>query len=294
MEIERIDGINPSHEAHGYRGRTDLDGFHIFPLEATYPETRDVAEPHRLGFYTVAFFTRSDDARLTVDTETMLGLSDTVAFSTPSSVVSWTRGADQAGYIVHFTARFVGAFLDDPAEVFPYFRPETGAIYDVAGDQQIPSLFDGLHERFHDPIPSRPYVLQHQLLALLWYLDGALASDGGPDRQLGPDHLLAHAFRRLVNERFAQTRIVADYARELGVSSDRLSRATRAALGRSPRQILADRTIQEAMTALLNGDLTIGALAGQLGFADTATFSRFFTREVGESPTHWRSGQHES
>lgn len=53
------------------------------------------------------------------------------------------------------------------------------------------------------------------------------------------------------------------------------------------------KRFERLMQAMLHTrrDLSIQAIAGLLGFADQATFSRYFRREASQSPTDFREAQ---
>ncbi|MEL6150667.1 MAG: hypothetical protein AAFR56_13655, partial [Chloroflexota bacterium] len=68
MQIQTYNDINESHAATGYHGRTDLPGFHIFPMADTYPSTRQVMPPYRFNFYQIVLFEHAPDATLSMNT----------------------------------------------------------------------------------------------------------------------------------------------------------------------------------------------------------------------------------
>jgi AraC family transcriptional regulator, transcriptional activator of pobA len=97
-------------------------------------------------------------------------------------------------------------------------------------------------------------------------------------------------FRRLLEERYHQHLQVADYASLLGVTTDRLHALCSRALKRSPSALIQQRILREAAVRLETSSATVKQIAFALGFKDTAYFSRFFSRHVGEAPGSWRRG----
>ncbi|WIY53181.1 helix-turn-helix domain-containing protein [Devosia sp. YIM 151766] len=112
----------------------------------------------------------------------------------------------------------------------------------------------------------------------------AVAGDGRTDRT----RLHAAAFRQLVERRFRQTRRIADYAGEIGVSPAHLNRISRQVLGASALAVIERRIALEARRQLLFSTLPIKQIGAELGYDDPAYFTRFITRMLGLSPAAFR------
>ncbi|MBX6751507.1 MAG: helix-turn-helix transcriptional regulator [Micromonosporaceae bacterium] len=130
-------------------------------------------------------------------------------------------------------------------------------------------------------------VLRHQLFALLLRLS-RLEPEGGPGVTAADNELFAR-FRAAVDERFALTRQVEDYAKLLGCSVRTLTRASLAATGRTAKQLVDDRVALEAKRLLAETDLPAAEIGARLGFSEATNFGRFFARTVGCSPLAFRA-----
>jgi AraC-like DNA-binding protein len=130
-------------------------------------------------------------------------------------------------------------------------------------------------------------VLRHQLAALLLRLS-RIEPDGGPGQAAADSEILSR-LRALVDERFATSRQVEEYARELGCSVRTLTRASVAATGRTAKQLVDDRVALEAKRLLAESDLPVAEVATRLGFSEATNFGRFFARTVGCSPGAFRA-----
>ena len=122
MTIQHFTEINESHAATGFGGRTDLPSFHIFRLEDTYPDTRKIMMPYRMGFYQVVFLQNSADAVLQMNDETLHDLNNHISFASPRHVLAWMRGKAQQVYIVYFKREFLVHLNAAVEDTFPYFR----------------------------------------------------------------------------------------------------------------------------------------------------------------------------
>jgi AraC family transcriptional activator of pobA len=99
---------------------------------------------------------------------------------------------------------------------------------------------------------------------------------------------LVAAFRDQVEQRFRQTRRVADYAGAVGVSHTHLNRLCRQVLGRSALAVIEERIALEARRLLLFSTLSIKQIGAELGYDDPGYFSRFITRMFGMAPAALR------
>ncbi len=99
---------------------------------------------------------------------------------------------------------------------------------------------------------------------------------------------LTHRFRSLIELHFRRHQPLTFYAAALGVTVDHLSRVCRATAGVSALDLVHERVLLEARRQLAYSGATIAAIAEDLGFDDTAYFSRFFGRGSGTAPSAYR------
>ena len=81
---------------------------------------------------------------------------------------------------------------------------------------------------------------------------------------------------------------LAEVAGEVHVSPNYLTSLFRSVTGKSLGRFISDERMQRASGLLESTELTIKEVAGQLGFADSYTFSRTFKTFSGEAPSRWR------
>ncbi|GIF09139.1 helix-turn-helix transcriptional regulator [Actinoplanes siamensis] len=130
-------------------------------------------------------------------------------------------------------------------------------------------------------------LLRHQLAALLLrirLLDGTGHDPGNVESRT------FERFRRRLEEGYPASRRVEDYAAELGCSVRTLTRASLAVAGRTAKQVVDDRVALQARRLLAATGLSVAEVGRTLGFAEPTNFGRFFHRETGLSPGHFRAG----
>jgi AraC family transcriptional activator of pobA len=99
---------------------------------------------------------------------------------------------------------------------------------------------------------------------------------------------LADRFRDLIDKHYRDNLRLQHFASMMAVSPTQLRAACIAATGLSPTKLIHARIITEARRSLIFGDMSIEQIAYWLGFLDTAYFTRFFRKEVGQSPSQFR------
>ncbi|MBN8283539.1 4-hydroxyphenylacetate catabolism regulatory protein HpaA [Zoogloea sp.] len=107
-------------------------------------------------------------------------------------------------------------------------------------------------------------------------------------RERGDDLRIFLSFCDLVEAHFRDHLTLPDYAGKLAVTEARLNDVCRRMANLPSKEVVHDRLLQEARRLLRFSTTPVGELSYQLGFADPAYFSRFFTRRVGMAPSQFR------
>ena len=84
--------------------------------------------------------------------------------------------------------------------------------------------------------------------------------------------------------------VVADLARDCGLSESRFAHLFRAEVGQAPQQYIEEIRLQRAAQLLRTTSLRVGEIASESGYADAFYFSARFRRKFGVPPTAYRAG----
>ncbi|MCW8311137.1 MULTISPECIES: helix-turn-helix domain-containing protein [Sphingobacterium] len=95
-------------------------------------------------------------------------------------------------------------------------------------------------------------------------------------------------FQSLLDQHFITERSVSFYADVFALSTNAFSKKVKHRFGKAPSQLIKERVILEAKKMLHLSYLSIKEIADQLTFEDEFYFSRYFKKEVGVSPSHYR------
>lgn len=193
---------------------------------------------------------------------------------------AWLAVTDQAlGHVA-----LPGSIADDLRHML--VRPQLGPPLKPEIARRLTDHLMAIEAELRAGAPGAPEMVRHLLAAVfieLWRMSDLVSHEGRPLPRIIVDNFL-----QLVEVHLHDQWKVADYARAMGVSTDRLNSAVRRASGKAPLEIIHARVCAAARQMLESSGLQIDGVAALLGFDDPAYFSRFFKRLTGLSPREYR------
>ncbi|MEM6941742.1 MAG: AraC family transcriptional regulator [Pseudomonadota bacterium] len=128
----------------------------------------------------------------------------------------------------------------------------------------------------------------HAALISVWLRRQLALEEHLPDQ---PDAAgrISFGFCELLPERYRSGDALAVYAKCLGVTATHLTRAVKAATGRTASELLAERLLHEARRLLKETSEPAQSIARYLGFTSPAYFSRFMHQHAGAPPSKLRN-----
>ena len=136
---------------------------------------------------------------------------------------------------------------------------------------------------------QQPSELQVELLRhLLAVLVLRLAAEHGIEQEPIEGDAFPR-FQAAVEQGFARSHRVVDYAAQLGYSVRTLTRASQAAVGVGAKRFIDDRILLEAKRLLIHTDLTAASIGVRIGFARATAFTKFFRQHTGRTPSEFRA-----
>jgi AraC family transcriptional regulator, transcriptional activator of pobA len=245
--------------------------------------------PHRLDFFDILLVTRGR-GEFFLDERVYPIKPGIVFLSRPGEVRRWNVPRLDGAVLFFAPAFFTDAFSDPHfLDQFACFQPNrrSSAVALNSRDRRLfLTRFHEMEREIQAPSVDEPHALRALTYQVLVLLNRAYVRAYGADADVR-DSVVAQ-YQSLVEQRFARTHYVADYARALGVTPRQLNDRCRAAKTLSASAIVHERVTVEARRLLLYTDLPVARIGASLGFEDPAYFARFFRRETGLSPTAFR------
>jgi AraC-like DNA-binding protein len=191
----------------------------------------------------------------------------------------------QEGYMISFSEVFLNVEereldLSYEGGLFRIFSdPDTIPLPAEIG-MDMKRIFEGMKKESENLYPYRDQLIRKYLKIFLIHLsrqrpvetDNTLYSRGKE---------LTRAFMKLLEKNYRQYRSVSEYARHLSVTPNHLNVAVKKNTGNTAGHCIKQRLVLEAQRLIVYSDLCMKEIADDLGFSDTAHFSKFFKNGCG-------------
>lgn len=198
---------------------------------------------------------------------------------------------DSIGFVVTIAMSYVIQLNGGDAELASLF--ERPAAINM-GEQDIlkaRSVIEDLLRELGWAAPGHKAAVNSAILSLFVIALRHLNVSKQPMIGAGRQMATVAALRDRIDRRFRLREPISAYAAALGVSQTALRTACAEIAGRSPSEMLDQRTLLEARRALLYSNLSIAEISFSVGLDDPAYFSRFFQRKMGVSPRAYRQAR---
>jgi len=154
--------------------------------------------------------------------------------------------------------------------------------------QELNMTLDAILREMTSDTPAHDRATRHYLGLLGVWLERQVEKSVDEVKRPDATGRLVARYSSLLERNFRSGMGVADFASALGVTPTHLTRCCKQACGKPASALLHDRLIFEARTMLAETRIPVGQIAGALGFASAAYFTRAFQHKTGKSPSAFR------
>ena len=252
---------------------------------------KELYSAHRHDFYHIVLFTEGSGTHQ-IDFQRFEVKPFQIYFMVPGQVHSWDFQEPLEGYVINFSPSFFSSFLlnSNFLNEFPFF---SGSVSD-----QVLQLPDSLHNTisclFENIIDEGLVnklmgvdMVRVLLLNIFISISRTLSAEGTDDRTSYNDTLIKN-FKKLIEQNYKALRLPKEYAALLYITPNHLNSLCNDVLGISAGELIRNRVMLEAKRLLINLDISISEIAGQLNFTDNSYFSKFFKKQAGFTPEEFR------
>jgi len=220
-----------------------------------------------------------------------------IIFSNPSVPLSYhATSASQSGFYCLFNDTFLlNSIRQDIRYRSALFNPAVPAVIPLSVEQS--ERFINLYREMEALLASQYFYRYDMIRNLLqiMILEGIHLQ--GPVQQENANDRLITRFFSVLNQQFPvdspenPLRLLtpAAYADQLHIHVNYLNNVMKKATGKTTREIIHERIVEEAKTLLLNTDWDAAQIAYTLGFEYPSHFNKYFKQNTGTTPLLFRS-----
>ncbi len=252
-----------------------------------------VKYPHRHDFFEVLYLLKGSGFHI-IDGNKYEIKPPCVFFMSPGQAHKIEFSNDIEGYIFIFTPEFylINQTNQNRLIEFPFFytiRQDNPPL--ILENEDDIGFLQSLFKKGIDEISKRenyPADLLRSVLDLILTSCAVLYKSEETSLSKGKGHIVVKRFFQLVEENFHKNLSVNDYAGNMAITPNHLTQTVNQLTGKTSSQIIKAKQILEIKRLLVHTNLSVTEIAGRLNFADQSYFTKFFKRETGFSPLHYR------
>ena len=259
-------------------------------LNAGYPNSLQAKQQERYHI----FWVKSGSGEHLIDTRKLKIRDNMLYFTLPKQVQLLKADSTIEGYMLSFTADFLGLTPDN-------FNPLSrngvlgsgmaSAIINVTGElgDDLSHTMLKLQKEFLNYSALKMEILREYLKVFLIHLTRRVSQPvpQAQDRQLSRMELVDRFFN-LLQKNFTSKKLVTDYAAMLSVSANYLNVMVKKVSGYPASHHIQQQIIQEAKRQAVYTDKSMKEIAYHLGFEAITHFSKFFKKNEGNNFSLYR------
>lgn len=249
------------------------------------------AVPHRHNYFVIIWVKKGAGVHL-IDLEKFDLQNDTVYCITPGQVHLLKQNGPVEGYVLSFTADFMGTDESNfdllfNTGLFNTFSHSPVIKVDAEVKDEMEDAIGRMLKEYANFFLLRSEILRGFLKIFLIYLTRQFEKANQQPAQSRNIELM-RKFLSLLEKNYTQKRMVTDYADELVVTPNYLNEVVKKISGFPASHHIQQRIVLEAKRQAAYSNVTMKEIAYHLGFDDMAHFSKFFKNASGMSFTDFK------
>jgi AraC family transcriptional activator of pobA len=166
--------------------------------------------------------------------------------------------------------------------------PRQLRIREIQAQAELTALFEAAQREQDARRPLKVEAMEaHGALVSVWLRRQLALDEHVPPRRTAGQRLSARFCQR-IPQNYAQNLTMSDHAEALNVTPTHLTRACKAATGKTAADLLTERVLYEARMLLATTRVPAQDIARHLGFGSAAYFTRFMQHHTRQSPSELR------
>lgn len=203
----------------------------------------------------------------------------------PGQVHQLNLDQHSTGYLMQFNTEFYAPA--DKASLLLLRRASSQNGYSLDSFEKISSALENIFQEFKEKKEGYNIVVKSAMDMLLIELVRSQGEDEKTTKHLHAQEKFDQ-FCQLLEQHVLRHKQVPHYAGLMNLSVYQLGSITKAAVGKTPSELIDQQVILEAKRCILATSNQIAQTAYRLGYEDVSYFIRFFKKHTGQSPDSFR------
>lgn len=249
------------------------------------------SKAHTHGFYQLIWFTSAGNHY--IDYELINHPENSLVFINTNQIHYFCPESSNEGILLHFNDFFINQFNQELAHRFSLsIFNEIGTPFITAHNidiDRIKTLLQFIQDESKLTDDLQKEQLFFLLSSLLLSIERIKNQNKIDKRYKNTDFELAYAFKKEVYNHHDSFPSLEYYAQQLNTNTKKLTAVTKQYLGDTPAQIIQNLKILEAKRKLAHKQLSIQAIAFDLGFDQPTYFTKYFKKATGITPKEFQT-----
>jgi AraC family transcriptional activator of pobA len=243
-------------------------------------------EPHLHNHYEMIWILNGSGA-LRLDLQKIDIKNNRMFCIKPGQVHQFIPDTNTEGFVISFSESFLntGEYEFDltcEASFFELFTKPEGIFIQNEMEEDLKELIVKMGKEFNNLYPFRTQLIRRYLKILLIYLTRQFEEGMQTSNQTRNNELVKR-FISLLDKNFKEMKMVADYANQLFITPNYLNEIVKKHTGSPAGHHIRHRVVLEAKRLARYSDICMKEIAYNLGFSDSAHFSKFFKTVTGSN-----------
>lgn len=244
-------------------------------------------------------FVKDGIGQYTNDEHSFVTQPHSVYFTNPSNYRTFSWSKIEQVYLITFDEVFLKKYVNKEIfEEFPFLLTETISPKVVEDDfyKLLENVYLQIHQEYISQSANKHKVIGHLLAVLLYRIMEYFWHDYNPLNEGSRSSQIVKTFKQMLEAHYRDLSSgkvdkvfrIQDYANAQNLHPNYLSNVIKIKTGKPIAAWIADKTIAEAKSLLLNTSLPIKQITYRLGFSETAHFSNYFKKHTQIAPVKYR------
>ncbi|SHF33289.1 helix-turn-helix domain-containing protein [Chryseobacterium takakiae] len=263
------------------------DGFSTNRLDYIFKRNNGIRKINTLEYYSIYIIL--ENVRINVEGQVLDIHAGNMVFVGPQKNIEFSNCNGNNILAIAFSSSFYERSLKDSlllnSQIFFNYRSQI-FISPLLHIDEMRVIFLDRMERFKNKDKTLYISAAHNAIERLILDAFSHITDEDVKKNVQFDYLYyANRFKVLLQRDYKEFKKVSHYANELNISSRKLTEMTEYILGKTAKQIIIEKIVDESKRLLQHSDYTISQISYELGFTNEGNYTNFLKKHTGKSPS---------